>query len=254
MTDCARLRNTPLVTNSRRRPGDEGSKPWVDSQGKALTDYPRPSVAVDTAVLTVGPRARPERLRPHLQLQVLLAAIELPEDGPVWGLPGTFLHPGERLQDAVDRSLRAKAGFGRRPRTTQLEVFDDPARDQRGWVLSVAHLAGVAFASMESVMARADEKVKLVPVSRPGPLPFDHADIVSEAKRVLRRRYREDPDPFHLLGATFTMTQLRQVHEAIHGHELQRDTFRRAMEHKVKPTPDVSSGRAGRPSQIYARP
>ena len=54
-------------------------------------------------------------------------------------LPGTFLRVGETLADAVDRSLRKKANVrGLRPR--QLHVFDDPHRDYRGWVLSVAHV------------------------------------------------------------------------------------------------------------------
>ena len=63
-------------------------------------------------------------------------------DGPGWALPGTFLHAGETLADAVNRSLREKANVrGLHPR--QLHVFDDPERDDRGWVLSVAHVAVV---------------------------------------------------------------------------------------------------------------
>ena len=48
-----------------------------------------------------------------------------------WRLPGTFLWEGERLADAVRRSLRAKARVeGVAPH--QLRVFDDPNRDDRG--------------------------------------------------------------------------------------------------------------------------
>ena len=45
--------------------------------------------------------------------------------GTGWALPGTFLHEGETLAEAVDRSLRDKANVrGLHPR--QLHVFDDP--------------------------------------------------------------------------------------------------------------------------------
>lgn len=226
---------------------------WRDAAGKTLADYPRPSVAVDTAVLTVGPRAKVERGRPDLQLQVLLVRPHDHDGAPEWSLPGTFLHEGERLSDAVTRSMRDKAGFTGRLATTQLEVFDDPKRDPRGWVLSVSHLAVVPFERVERLMARREGRVRLVPVSRPGPLPYDHADILKEAKRVLRRRYAREPDPFHLLGGSVTMSELRQVHEAIAGTLLQRDTFRRAMEPHLRSTGELRVGRAGRPSQIYAR-
>ncbi len=60
-----------------------------DSSGRSLADYPRPSVAVDTAVLAPDPE------RGLVVLQVRRGR------GPGWALPGTFIHPGETLADAV---------------------------------------------------------------------------------------------------------------------------------------------------------
>ena len=103
---------------------------YRDTSGKALTDYPRPSVAVDTAVLTVSP---------DNQLCVLLVRRAGTHKHGTWQLPGTFLHPGETLARAALRALSDKAGVtGLAP--VQLAVFDDPDRDDRGWVLSAAHL------------------------------------------------------------------------------------------------------------------
>src|SRR3954453_16352008 len=97
---------------------------YRDTRGRKLTDYPQPSVAVDTAVLTLDP-----------ERGLVLLEVRRPA-GKGWALPGTFLHEGETLADAVDRSLRDKANVrGLHPR--QLHVFDDPMRDDRGWVLSV---------------------------------------------------------------------------------------------------------------------
>ena len=228
------------------------TKPYRDPTGATLTDYPRPSVAVDTAVLTLAPRTNPARGAPPHRLSVLL--VRRPEgiDGPQWALPGTFLHQGERLADAVARSLAQKAAVtGGHP--AQLAVFDDPARDERGWVLSVAHLAVIPYAALVDVLLADPDRIRLAPVSRPGPLPYDHADIVKAAAKELRRRYADCPDPEHLLGPRFTIRELHEVHEAITGTTLQKDTFRRAMEPNLQGTGTLSSGTVGRPSQRFRR-
>ena len=213
-----------------------------DSHGKALTDYPRPSVAVDTAVLTCAPDGE------LLVLQVRRAT------GVGWALPGTFLHPGEKLAAAVRRSLRDKANVGGvEPR--QLHVFDRPGRDDRGWVLSVGHIAVVP---LERLTDRDAVNTRLVPAEAPGRLAFDHEEIINRALTDLRSRYRERPDPDHLLGETFTLRQLRRVHEAVDGQEIgpdKLDTFRRRMQEKlvrVSGSPVRGEGR-GRPAQLFRR-
>ena len=69
---------------------------YVDPSGRRLDEYPRPSVAVDTAVLTVTAE------------RSLAVVLVVTEQG--WRLPGTFLHERETLAEAVLRSLRTKAG------------------------------------------------------------------------------------------------------------------------------------------------
>jgi 8-oxo-dGTP diphosphatase len=228
------------------------AKSYRDSKGARLADYPQPSVAVDTAVLTLAPRTNPTPGAPPERLSVLLVRRPAGATGPQWALPGTFLHQGERLADAVTRSLTEKAGVtGGHP--AQLAVFDDPHRDERGWVLSVAHLAVIPYAALEAALLANAERVQLAPLSRPGPLPYDHADIVRAAKTELRRRYADRPDPEHLLGPRFTIRELRDVHEAIAGETLQKDTFRRAMAPRLRGTGTLSPGTIGRPSQRFSR-
>ena len=133
--------------------------------------------------------------------------------GTGWALPGTFLHEGETLADAVDRSLRRKANVrGLHPR--QLHVFDDPDRDDRGWVLSVAH---VEVVRPEQLAARFTDTTRLVPVHAPGRLPYDHVDIIALAVAHVRSHYADKPDPDRLLGDEFTLRELRLAHEAIAG-------------------------------------
>lgn len=234
------------------RATSSSAQPYRDATGARLADYPQPSVAVDTAVLTLAPRNNPAAGAPPHRLSVLL--VRRPEEagGPEWALPGTFLHQGERLAEAVTRALAEKAGVtGGHP--AQLEVFDRPDRDERGWVLSVAHLAVIPYAALVDTLLASPDRVRLAPVSRPGPLPFDHAAIVAAARKELRRRYADRPDPERLLGSRFTIRDLRDVHEAIAGRTLQKDTFRRAMEPHLQGTGTMSSGGVGRPSQRFRR-
>ncbi len=215
---------------------------YRDSTGRTLNDYARPSMAVDTAVLTV-----PDEESKLFVLQVRRVGSHAQGS---WALPGTFLHEREQLSAAVSRSLRAKAGIaGRRP--TQLHVFDDPARDERGWVLTVAHVDLVPYAELAAVVG---DDVRLVPVDEAGPLPYDHPEILVRAVDAVRARYADRPDPDRLLPKTFTLRELQLVHEAVAGHRLPRDTFRRTMEDQLRATGRMAAGTRGRPAQLFRHP
>jgi len=203
---------------------------YVDSSGRALADYPHPSVAVDTAVLTVADG----------RLQVVLVE----SDGEL-RLPGAFLHEGEVLADAVRRSLRDKAGLtGLDP--VQLHVFDALGRDDRGWVLSVAHVAVVPASALGPLP-------RLTPVEEAVGLRYDHDAIVRLAVDWLRTRYRDDPDPDGLLPAEFTLRDLQLVHEAVLGERVMKDAFRRGMIDGLVETGRLSTGSVGKPARLWRR-
>jgi 8-oxo-dGTP diphosphatase len=216
-----------------------------NSSAPSLLDYPRPSVAVDTAVLTVAEGS----------VCVLLVHRAEGHQHGKWALPGTFLRERETLADAVLRCLWEKAGIsGRVPR--QLQVFDEPGRDDRGWVLSVAHVDVVPLAALEEALK--SDGVRLASVAGEpeliAGLPYGHAAIVAKALEWLRTAYAEAPDPGALLAEPFTLKELRELHEVVAGHTLMRDTFRRFMEPKLKGTGQVSDGTRGRPSRLWRRP
>lgn len=213
---------------------------YRDSSGRALTAYPRPSVAVDVAVLTVPPGrdaglcvVTVERAGRHRHGQRQL--------------PGTFLHAGEHLFDAALRALREKAGLtGVRP--LQLHVFDAPDRDDRGWVLSVAHLDVVPFTRIEPALGG---QVALEPVGTVSDLAFDHAEIVKFATEHVRREHEAGPDPFGLLPEPFTLLDLQHLHEAVAGKTLTKDTFRRRMQQHLTETGETRDGVVGKPARLW---
>lgn len=206
-----------------------------------LTQFPRPSVAVDTAVLCPVPGRG---------LHVLLT---LSDDGH-WQLPGSILRPQERLAEAVARCLREKAGLVDRA-PVQLHVFDQPDRDDRGWVISVAHLDVLAVSDLdpsESDPATAGKR-KMVPVHDVHELSDEHQEIVRVAVHRLRAFHERTPDPFGLLDSEFSLRQLRSLHEVVAGAQLQADTFRRTMLPMLEPTGRALSLGRGRPAQTFTR-
>ncbi|MGJ0119553.1 NUDIX hydrolase [Williamsia sp. MIQD14] len=209
---------------------------WRDDLGRALTDHPRPSVAVDVAVLTV-----PQDDRHDHRLHVVVV------EGPHGvALPGTFLHPGERLADAAVRALRTKVGVSDLA-FHQLAMHDDPARDDRGWVLSMAHGAVIPAGALP-----ADTRLVAVVDGRPAQrLAFDHDEMVTHAVDDLRTRYADRPDPDHVLGERFTLLDLRRLHEAVADRELPKDTFRRRMLPFLRGTGEFSTADVGRPAELF---
>ena len=227
--------------------------------GKSSSDleqFPRPSIAVDVAVLTVTDAG---------ELGVLLHRRTGDRAGS-WALPGRFLRERERLAEAVERTLAEKCGLpahalaGRTPR--QLHVFDDPDRDDRGWVLSVAHLLVLPAERLEPVVAT-QPGLTIAPIRDDRPvlpdrqrrLPYGQDEIIARAHGELRREYRETPDPERFLDTdTFTLSELGVVHFAVLGKEHWAiDTFRRKMSRQLRETGEVTRGGPGRPAALFRR-
>ena len=52
---------------------------------------------------------------------------------------------------------------------------------------------------------------------------------------MISRRTGVAPDPDVLLGAPFTLHQLRRVHEAVVGEDMHKDNFNRRMKDALRP-------------------
>lgn len=223
--------------------GDNSIRPRLTRRSdKKFHDFPRPTLAVDTALLTV------DLTRNQLMVVEMARA-----DTGKWALPGTFVRERETLAEAVGRCLKEKLGVrGVRPR--QLQVFDDPDRDPRDWVISVAHVAVVRPEQLDTLGGGTASTTRLAPVDRPGELSWDHPAIVRLAKEYVRDRYEAGPDPERLLGPRFTLSELKRVHEAVLGvQEIDRFQFRRVMKPLVVGTGVMTESTGGRPAELYRR-
>ena len=220
-------------SNNKSHKTDKGERERK-TQPKKLTEYPRPSVAVDVVVLTVNDGA----------LFVALYERGGDEHGArAFALPGGFVRIDESLDDAARRLVRDKAGF-RDIFFEQLYTFGDVDRDPRGRVITVAYVALLSadgFFESSCVKGRVrvpwpgetggpvDVEVRVNGAARAVDLYVDHGDILGLAIKRLRGKLDYTPIGFQLLPAEFTLRQLQDIHEAIRAETVNKDSFRRRM-------------------------
>ena len=102
-----------------------------------------------------------------------------------YALPGGFVEVGETVEDACRRELKEETGIEVRE-LKLVGVYSDPKRDPRGHTCSVAFLARVARSTPKAGDdAAAAEWVKSWSKLD---LAFDHAEIVRDARRMLRSK------------------------------------------------------------------
>lgn len=259
------------------------------SPGRAWSEYPRPSLAVDVAAFTYS--------RAFKELKLLV----IPSDDGGIRLPGAFVQEDERLRDAVSRTMATKVGI-KSNRATLLDVFDAPGRDPRGWVVTVAHLLVIPE---EDVQLPASLNARWVSVDPLPRMQGDHAEIVHVALERLRKEYEIDqrivkegdevplrtsiprnvyagkPDPEGFFSKPFTLRELQTLHETVADRPFLsprvlmstvnyspgvgktsrpssatgtlRDTFRRLMEPQLEAvgTNEGTIGSRGAPSRTW---
>ena len=243
------------MSDEKQRSPDRAEQAFLESYDP--TQFEHPSLAVDLVILTV---------RDGELLVALVRRDEHPDKG-TWALPGGFVAMHEGLDAAAARVLETKAGQ-RTVFLEQLYTFGEPGRDPRTRVVSVSYYALVNTARLEGL----DERGVLLGRLRVpwkgesgGPVDvlddsgqklataFDHADIIAMSVKRIRGKLDYAPIGFQLLPATFTLRALQNVHEAILGTVINKDSFRRRMlaSGQLKATGKYESAVGHRPAELY---
>ena len=222
--------------------------------------FERPSLAVD--VVVAGVRGR--RL-----CALLVRRAEQPQRDR-WALPGGFVGIDEDLEDAARRVLKTKGGLTD-VYVEQLYTFGRPDRDPRTRVVSVVYMALADLAALEKAASEASDVRCLADLevgwtsesggpaeavdsdSRRLLLAFDHAEILGLAVKRLRGKLDYAPVGFEFLPQRFTLRQLQDIHEAVLGRSVNKDSFRRRMlaGGQLKATGTRQGDVAYRPAELY---
>lgn len=183
-------------------------------------EYERPGLTVDCVIfgLDLGEES----------LNVMLIERDVEPFAGMWAVPGGFVRPGETLEGAAARELGEETGVTD-VFLEQLYTFDDPGRDPRGWVVSVAYYALVSPDKHALHAATDARQARWFPVSSLPPLAFDHALIFRTALQRLRGKLSYAPIGFELLPQKFTIKQLQKLYEIVLGRRLDNRNFRKKI-------------------------
>ncbi|HTN79695.1 MAG TPA: NUDIX domain-containing protein [Acidimicrobiales bacterium] len=218
-------------------------------EGYDASEYPRFAVTVDVVILTIADE----------QLQVLLVRRRDDPYKGMWALPGGFKRPNETLADAASRELREETGVEAAAYLSEFGAYGDPGRDPRMNVVSVGFLA--VLRDVGELAAGSDaEGVSLRPVGSvlagDVELAFDHDRILRDAVERARRDLETTSLAKAFVGPTFTLTNLRNVFEAVWETRLDAANFHRTMTRSpglVTPTGTraAPSPAGGKPAETY---
>jgi 8-oxo-dGTP diphosphatase len=223
--------------------------------------FPRPSVTVDLVIMTVQDR----------DLKVLLVQRNEHPYKSRWALPGGFVRvsddrsdQGEDLDAAALRELEEETGLA--PETCgqffleQVKTFGRPGRDPRMRVISVAYYALVRSSLVPLIRAGGDVSrarwvsIADLPNEEPA-LAFDHAEILQATLDKARADLDRSTIAFELVPETFTIQELRAVHEAIRAEALDPGNFRkkflRMIEDGLIETARGKRATASKPASVY---
>ncbi|AKU17549.1 NUDIX hydrolase [Luteipulveratus mongoliensis] len=207
---------------------------------------------IDLAVSTVIFALRPEPHRDLMTLRLpLVRRIREPYEGR-WALPGGLLSPDRDLESSARATLVRTTGLTPRY-LEQLYAFGglDRSAVETGRVVSIVYWALVH--ADEVAQAIDSDNVEWFAVDDLPELAFDHRTIVDYAVWRLRNKMEYSRIAHGFLGETFTLAQLRQVHEAVRGSALDPANFRRQIlaSDAIEDTGRRLTGTSHRPPRLY---
>jgi 8-oxo-dGTP diphosphatase len=175
--------------------------------------------------------------------------IRQPHEGR-WALPGGPLRIDDDLEEAARSHLLETTALTPKY-LEQLYAFGNVGRSPGQRVVSIVYWALVE--SDEAARATVGENVTWLSTDELPGLAFDHNLIVDYALWRLRTKMEYSRIAHAFLGETFTLAQLREVHEAVRQRPLDPANFRRMIESSktVVPTGEFVTGTRHRPARLY---
>lgn len=170
-----------------------------------------------------------------------------------YALPGGYNAAGETTKDAMQRTLKVKAGVETEDLklVEQLYTFDTIARDPRGHAVSVTYMGLGKDIVPET--SRTTQNPQFFPVNNLPKLAYDHADIIKYAHERLESKVTYTNAVFALLDPFFTLSELQAAYEAILGRPLDKRNFRKKFLSLdlIHATSEQRRDGAHRPARLY---
>ena len=161
------------------------------------------------------------------ELNLLLLKRKFDPGMGEWSLMGGFVPEGESVDEAAKRVLFELTGLTD-VFMEQVGVFGKVGRDPGERVISTAYYALININEYDRQLVES-HNAHWVNINELPTLLFDHEQMVSRAKTVMRVQAAMQPTCFSLLPEYFTLTQLQSLYEAINGYTLDKRNFRKRV-------------------------
>ena len=188
---------------------------------------------------------------------LLIKRRESPHAGR-WALPGGVLRIDldADLDAAAQRVARERLQVALPYLRQQLAVGGKQRDERAPWALSVVYRAMVSPEALAATPGKRVDELRWTPVDEVGPdsLAFDHGTLVAQAAQSLREEVEDLRLPTGLVPASFVLSELQALCEAVLGRPLDKVSFRRRLAQRelVEPVEgELQSGVAHRPAQVY---
>lgn len=174
-----------------------------------------------------------------------------------WALYGGLWQPSEHAMHA-NRTQKAP-GPSESPAATVTSSLKSPRWDDPELPAPTPDVNTEALETFADALqlsadpVEAASNVAWFAVDRLPDLAFDHAEIVAHALDRLRSKTEYAQVAHRFLGASFTLAQLRRVHEAVQGRAVDPANFRRQAlaQGSLEATGGVETGTRHRPAKLY---
>ncbi|UNK72585.1 NUDIX domain-containing protein [Microbacterium sp. H1-D42] len=203
-------------------------------------------VAVSTVIFSLRGSSDGDRL-----MLPLVRRTREPHLGQ-WALPGGWLDPREDLDASASRTLAETTAL-KPSYLEQLYTFGDVDRaPSRAIAIVYWALLRSDLVDAQRAAADAPENVEWYDVDALPPLAFDHNRIADYALDRLRNKVGYSRIAAGLLPDEFTLTELREVYEAVLGERLDPSNFRRLLadSDELVPTESFRTGKH-RPARLF---
>jgi len=186
----------------------------VNAHLTEIKDYFKMAVSVDCVIFGFD----------NDELKVLLIKSDLNEFKGMWSLLGDIVRPGEELDAAADRVLKARTGLDQ-VFMEQVHTFGGVHRHPAGRVITVAYYSLVNI--QHNALKKHGNELHWHTVKSVQEMAFDHKEILDCCYERLKHKVIEQPVGFNLLPKKFSLRELQNLYEAILDVKLDRRNFRK---------------------------
>ncbi len=168
-----------------------------------------------------------------------------------WSLMGGFVQQNEGVDEAAKRVLHELTGLSE-VYMEQVGTFGEVGRDPGERVISVAYYALLNINESDKEMVQR-YNAHWVNINELPSLIFDHNEMITRARNLMRLKASTAPICFQLLPKLFTLTQLQKLYEAIYGDAIDKRNFRKriAEMNYIEKTDKIDKSTSKRGAYLY---